>query len=120
MARIITGHTAMGIGSRTVSILVLVACSSIRLASQQKPEAPVSGGIQEFPVILQENVIAGRTPAGTKVQAKLAIATMVNGVVVPRNANFTGEVVESSPKAGKEPSRISICMDSVNWKKGTV
>ncbi len=70
-------------------------------------------------MILQENVIAGKTPAGTKVQAKLAIATMVNGVVVPRNANFSGEVVESSPKTGKEPSRISIRMDSVNWKNGS-
>jgi len=114
-----TGCISMLTGSKTVSILVLIACWSVHSQSQQKPEKPGPGSIQEFPVILEENVIAGKTPAGKKLQAKLAIATWVNGVVVPRNANFSGEVVESSPKAGTEPSRISIRMDRVNWKNGS-
>src|SRR5437899_12447493 len=103
-----TGCISMLTGSKTVSILVLIACWSVHSQSQQKPEKPGPGSIQEFPVILEENVIAGKTPAGKKLQAKLAIATWVNGVVVPRNANFTADAVESSPKTGTEPSRITM------------
>ncbi len=106
--------------SKTVSTLVLLAAAfmawSINLNAQEKPETPTQGSMQEFPVILQQSLIAGKTPVGTKVQAKLSIATLLNGVVLPRNAVFSGEVVESVAKTKSEPSRISIRMDSVQWK----
>lgn len=74
---------------------------------------------QEFPVILQQNVTAGKTAVGTKVQAKLLIATMAGGKVIPKNATFSGEVIESVARTAKDPSRISIRMDFAQWKEGT-
>jgi hypothetical protein len=68
---------------------------------------------------MQQNVVAGKTQVGTKVQAKLWIATLLEGKVVPRNAVFSGEVVESAPKTKTEASRLSIRMDSVQWKDGS-
>lgn len=68
---------------------------------------------------LQQAVIAGKTPVGTKVQAKLMMATLVNGTVIPRNAVLSGEVIESTAKAAKEPSKVGIRMDSVTWKNGS-
>jgi hypothetical protein len=70
----------------------------------------------EFPVVLRQNVEAGKTPVGAQVQAKLVVATMIAGVVVPRDAVFSGEVVESVAKSGKDPSRLSIRMDNAQWK----
>lgn len=99
--------------------LVLILAGSSHLWGQQKPETPAAPGPQEFPVVLQQNVTAGKTPVGTKIQAKLAIATLLNGTVVPRNASFSGEVVESVAKTATQPSRISLRMDSVSWKKGS-
>ncbi len=95
---------------------LLYPASSI---GQQKPETAVPGTMQEFPVVLQHSVTAGKTPVGTKVEARLSIATLVNGIVIPRNAVFSGEVVESAAKSASQPSRISIRMDSVTWKGGS-
>jgi hypothetical protein len=81
------------------------------------PAAPVL--LREFPVLMQQNVVAGKTQVGTKVQAKLWIATLLEGKVIPRNAVFSGEVVESSPKTKTEASSLSIRMDSVQWKDGS-
>jgi hypothetical protein len=75
--------------------------------------------VNEFPVTFKQNVAAGKTPVGTKVEAKLAVATLMNGTVIPRNAVFSGEVVESSAKSGADPSRLAIRMDSVRWKNGS-
>lgn len=69
--------------------------------------------------MLQQSVTAGKTPPGTKVQAKLGVATLVSGTVVPRNAVFSGEVIESVAKTKSDPSRIAIRMDSVQWKNGS-
>jgi hypothetical protein len=103
-----------------VSILVLSGIYSCTLLSQEKAKDPASSsGIQEFPVILQQSVTAGKTPAGTKIQAKLWVATLLDGAVIPRNAVFSGEVVESVAKKGTDPSRISVRMDSVQWKNGS-
>ena len=106
--------------SKLVSTLILIAAASavwsITLSAQEKPETSTPGSMQEFPVILQQTLIAGKTPVGTKVQAKLSIATLLNGIVLPRNAVFSGEVVESIAKTKSEPSSISIRMDSVQWK----
>jgi hypothetical protein len=76
--------------------------------------------VHEFPVLLQQNVVAGKTPAGTRIQAKLAEATLVGGKVVPRNAIFSGEVVESLAKTAADPARLSLRMDTVQWKDGSI
>jgi hypothetical protein len=68
---------------------------------------------------LQQGVTAGKTPVGTKIQCKLAIATLLNGTVIPRNATLTGEVTESAAKSATDPSKLAIRMDSVQWKSGT-
>ncbi|HTS35856.1 MAG TPA: hypothetical protein VMH04_09305 [Candidatus Solibacter sp.] len=75
---------------------------------------------REFPIVLQQNVVAGKTAVGAKIQAKLNLATLVNGTVIPRNAVLSGEVVESSAKSEQEPSRLSIRMDSAQWNEGSM
>jgi hypothetical protein len=87
--------------------------------SQPTPAAPGPSGAREFPVVMRQNVAAGITPVGTKVQAKLAVATLVDGVVVPRDAVFSGEVTESVAKSATDRSRLAIRMDSAQWKKGS-
>jgi hypothetical protein len=95
---------------------VLGAFCPIILVGQQKPTAATAGGTLEFPVVFEQSVIAGKTPAGTSIQAKLAVATLVDGTVIPRNAVFSGEVIESAAKTKTTPSRLAIRMDSVRWK----
>lgn len=100
-----------------------IFCSGA-LIGQQKPEpstpaAYTPSGVQQFPVILQQKVAAGKTPAGTKIEAKLEASTLVNGSVIPRDAVFSGEVVESVAKTATEPSRLALRMDSVKWKNGS-
>jgi hypothetical protein len=99
-------------------VVLLVLCS-ITLLAQQTPAAPAPSGTHEFPVIMEQNVTAGNTPVGTKVRAKLTLATLVDGAVFPRNAVFTGEVIESVAKSATDASRLAIRMDSVQWKKGS-
>ena len=76
------------------------------LCGQSKPDqpkpAPNSALVQEFPVTIKENVLAGRTPVGTKVDAKLSIPTLFEHTVIPVDATFSGEVVES--QASPQPS----------------
>jgi hypothetical protein len=52
----------------------------------------------EFPVVMRQNIIAGKTPVGTRVQAKLTLATFVKGVVIPEDATLSVEVFESAEK----------------------
>ena len=73
----------------------------------------------EFPVTLQQTITSGKTPVGTKVQAKLAIATLVNGTVIPRNAVLIGEVIASVAKSATNPARLAVRMDSARWKNGS-
>lgn len=73
----------------------------------------------DFPVVLQQSVTAGKTPVGSKIQGKLVMATLFEGTVIPRNATFTGEVVESAAKTATDPSRLAIRMDSAQWKNGS-
>jgi len=98
-----------------LSLVLSVPCSRF-LFSQQ---APAPAKVPEFPVMLQQTVTAGKTPVGSKVQAKLTIATLLNGTVIPRNATVTGAVTESAAKTATEPSRLAIRMDSVQWKNGS-
>jgi hypothetical protein len=83
------------------------------------PAADTSSIVREFPVMVKEHVVAGKTPVGTKVMAELQVATLVNGTVLPRNATFSGEVLQSVAKTKTEPSRLAIRMDSVRWKNGS-
>lgn len=87
---------------------------------QQKPQAPpAAAGTQEFPVVLQHEITAGKTPPGTKVEMKLAMATLVNGTVIPKDAALSGEVVQSVAKTKTDPSQVSVRIDSATWKGGT-
>jgi len=74
--------------------------------------------LHEFPVILQQNVETGKTPVGTKIQAKLAAATLFNGTVIPKNAVITGRVIESEAKSAKNQARLEIRIDKVTWNGG--
>jgi hypothetical protein len=100
-------------------IILTIVLGSAALLGQQTAPAPKSPAAAEFPVIMQEHVDAGKTPVGTKVHAKLVVATMVDGVVVPRDAIFSGEVTESAAKSAETPSRLAIRMDSAQWKNGS-
>jgi hypothetical protein len=102
-----------------VTTLVLCVSYSATLIGQQTPAPAAPSGTHEFPVILQQSITAGKTPVGTKIEAKLGIATLVDGTVIPRNAVFSGEVIESVAKTKTEPSRLAIRVDSVQWKSGS-
>lgn len=102
---------------------ILVFCAV--LYGQQKPApsaAPATSAppaVLEFPVILQENLESGKIAVGAKVEAKLTVATLVNRVVIPKDAVFSGVVMESVAQSAKHPSRLAIRMDSVQWKDGS-
>lgn len=100
-------------------VVLPVAFGATALFGQSKSPAPASTAGLEFPMRMRQNVEAGKTPVGTKVQAKLSVATLVNGVVIPDDAILSGEVIESVAKSATEPSRLAICMDSAQWKNGS-
>lgn len=102
---------------RRVAVTILLL--SISLISEQKPAASGAAAARELPAIMKQKVVAGSTPVGTKVQAKLVAATLVDGTVIPQGAVFSGEVTESVAKSATGPSRLAIRMDSVQWKKGS-
>jgi hypothetical protein len=95
-----------------IALFVGTTCSCM-LFAQPKPAS--SGGV-EFPVTMRQKVAAGKTPTGTRVEARLTMATLIGGAVLPEGSIFTGEVVESTAKSSLSPSRLSIRMDSVRWK----
>jgi hypothetical protein len=105
-----------------VLAVVLAATLLVQPARSQPAASPTKSAIPssatglEFPVYMRQKVVAGSTPVGSKVEAKLAVATLVNGVVVPQDAVFSGEVTESVAKSAAGPSRLAIRMDSVQWK----
>ncbi len=101
------------------SLIIVVACSS-GSSGQQQPKTTASViELQEFPVVFQRGVTAGKTPVGTTIQAKLSIATLLNGIVVPQNAKFSGEILASQARTKNQASRLSLRMDSVSWKNGS-
>ncbi|MGA8300592.1 MAG: hypothetical protein WCB53_08870 [Terriglobales bacterium] len=121
----ITGGFRSGV-DRTVGVIgCLLVGLSLLLAQSPSDQAKTAPGTisaaeasaQEFPVVMRQNVVAGKTPIGTKVEAKLTIATLVKGMVIPEGAVFSGEVVDSTAKTKTEASRLAIRMDSVQWKK---
>jgi hypothetical protein len=104
--------------SRPARFVTLILLCSASLVAQQNAPSPRTGAgaVMEFPVVMQQAITAGRTAVGTKVTARLVVATLVEGVVVPRGTTFSGEVTESAAKSAAEPSRLSIRMDEVQWK----
>ena len=101
-------------------VAIVLALSSVALFAQQKSTPPATSGMREFPVMMRQKIEAGKTPVGTKVEADLALATLVEGTVIPRDAIFSGEVIESTAKTQSEPSRLAIRMDAVRWKQGSL
>ena len=97
---------------------VIVLSSTMLLSQKKSPAAEPSKSI-EFPVNMRQNITAGKTPVGTKVQASLVVATLINGVVIPRDAVLSGEVISSVAKSATERSRLGIRMDSAQWKNGS-
>ena len=87
------------------------------VAATSTNDAPACAGC-ELPITLRQNVEAGKTAVGTKVEARLMMATMMSGGVVPRDAVISGEVIESVAKTGNSPARLAIRMDSAQWKNG--
>ncbi len=110
---IAAGHAVLTV------VLGSAALLSQQTLGQATPAAPNSPAGLEFPVIMRQSVTAGKTAVGTKVQAKLALATLVNGVVVPQDAILSGEVIESVAKSATGPSRLALRMDSAQWKNGS-
>src|SRR5208337_4277651 len=109
--------------SKTIAIRragLTVVLGSVALLSQSTPAGPGSSAGLEFPVVMRQKVAAGTTPVGTKVQAKLVLATLVGRVVVPEGAILSGEVTESVPKSATDASRLGIRMNSAHWKNGSV
>jgi len=99
-----------------VAILISFSMYPVGCWAQKQAGTGSANGVQEFPVVFKNSVSSGKTPSGTKVQARLAIATLVNGTVLPQGATFSGEVVVSKAKTKNEPSRLSVRMDLVSWK----
>jgi len=99
--------------------VLIVVLGSAALLSQPTPVPPSSSAGREFPVTMRQNVAAGKTPVGTKVQARLVVATLVDSVVIPRDAILSGEVTESVAKSKTDPSRLAIRMDLAQWKNGS-
>ena len=97
------------------AILAFCSAASIGQQSHQASPPPV---LREFPVVLQQNVEAGKTPAGTKVQGKLAAATLFSGVLIPKDAVASGVVLESEFKKGEGRARLAIRMNTVTWNGG--
>jgi hypothetical protein len=96
--------------------LALAVLGAEALFGQSSPGS--SPGV-EFPVIMRQKVAAGGTPVGTKVEARLTLATLVDHAVIPQDAVLSGEVTESVAKSAKGPSRLGIRMDSAQWKNGS-
>lgn len=109
----------MFIGRSVPSSLAISVLLSVASLGQQKFPGPAVTGATELPVVMQQNVAAGKTPVGTVVRAKLEAATLVNGIVVPQNAVLSGDVVLSAAKTRDEPSQLAIRMNSVQWKNGS-
>ena len=102
---------ASRMGTLASALLVAVLAS----ATSPAQPSPAALGL-EFPVMMRQNVLAGRTQVGTRVEAKLVLATLVRGEVVPQDAILSGQVTESTAMSATEPSRLSIYVDSIHWK----
>src|ERR1051325_4422958 len=97
-----------------VQVAMIAACCTASIGQQSQSSS--SSVLRQFPVVLQQNVDAGKTPVGTKVQAKLAVATTFHGILIPQNAVVSGVIFQSVAKDAKAPSRLGIRMENAKWK----
>ena len=97
-----------------------ILCCATGLLAQVRVGQAAGPPVSEYPVTMRQNIVAGTTPVGTKIEARLTLATLQNGTVIPEGAIFSGEVVESTAKTLKNPSHLAIRMNSVRWKKGSL
>ncbi len=109
----------MNRGIIAVGVVLIALLCGPPMTAQQTLSAPTSPAI-EFPVVMRQNVTAGKTPIGSKIEARLVIATLENGTVIPKDAILSGEVTESVAKSGSAPSRLAVRMDNAQWKNGSV
>ena len=105
--------------AKLITVLVLTFFAPDSGLGQQQPAPAQAAQVQEFPVTLEQTVTAGKTPVGTKIRAKLAVATLLDGKVIARNAILSGQVIESVAKTATNPSRLAIHVDSAQWKTGS-
>jgi hypothetical protein len=106
--------------AKMTALLYIVFTAVFVAFGQTKPSAVGSATEFDFPVLMRQNVIAGTTPVGTTIQAKLTVATLVNGTVIPEDAILSGEVTESVAKMPTSPCRLAIRIDSARWKNRSV
>ena len=99
-----------------VAQAVILGFLSAASIGQQSLSASSSLVLREFPMVLQQSVEAGKTPVGAKVQARLAVATLFHGTVIPRNAVFSGVILESVAKSANAPARLAIRLETAHWK----
>jgi len=88
--------------------------------AEKTPPASSPSDLIELPVFMQQKVVAGITPVGTKVLAKLTISTLVHGTVIPKDSILSGEVTDSEAKSTTAPSRLGIRIDLAKWKNGSL
>ena len=100
-------------------VLLFACLSSVLAIGQEKPAAALPPSALELPVIFQQGITAGKTATGTKVQAKLQVATLVGRTVIPRDAVLEGEVIESAEKTKTEASSLAIHITTAQWKNGS-
>jgi hypothetical protein len=102
-----------------MSTVIAVVLGAITFVGQQTPATPASPVATEFPVLMRQNIVAGKATVGTKVEATLVLGTLLNGTAIPKDAILSGEVIESVAKSPTEPSRLAVRMDSAQWKNGS-
>jgi hypothetical protein len=103
-----------------VARAVVVACLSAFSLSQQAQAPSARPVLHEFPLTLQQSLESGKAAIGTKVQARLASPTKFQGTNIPRNAVFSGVVIESTAKGPKEPAKLAIRMEKAEWKEDSI
>ena len=99
---------------RLLLLIAMIGACCVASIGQQSQSS--SSALREFPVVLQQSVEAGKTPVGTKIQAKLAVATLFHGILIPRDAVVSGVIFESVRKSANTPSRLGIRMENAKWK----
>lgn len=118
VAVLLSSVVLLGQAAKSQQVSAAEPASSSSVAAKGTSVARTCIGC-ELPVVLRENVVAGKTPVGTRVEARLVMATMTRGGVIPRDTLISGEVIESVGKSDNSPSRLAIRMDSAQWKNGS-
>lgn len=117
--RLLDERSKSMLSRRLVVQAAILGFWSAALFAQQRPAPSPRPALHQFALTLQQTIESGKTKIGTKVQAKLAAATVFDGTVIPRNAVFSGVVIESTAKSGKDPAKLAIRLETAEWKGGS-